>query len=451
LRPGIRYSNGRPVKASDVRSTFERDFRLETPAPYYEGIVGVDRCRKTPKRCDLSRGIVTDDEARTVTFHLVAPDSEFLYKLALPFVHLVPPKTPMTASGVPGTGPYTVSTYSPKRVIKLVRNPHFREWSRLAQPDGYPDEIVLRIGGTTDAAIDDVLRGKADLFTTAHGQTPPSASRVAEIRTQYASQVYANPQPATVALFLNTRIPPFDRLDVRRALNYAADRAAAIEAAGGPDFAQATCQILPPSFPGYKPYCPFTRGATTKGGAGAPDLARARDLISASGTRGMKVTVWSWQPYAGVGRYAATLLRSLGYDVSVKTRGGYEYFDVVGDPRTKPQIGITEWISDYPTAYGFVGGVLTCDSYVPGTYTANYAEFCDPKIDRQMQRALDEQPTNPNAARVRWEGVDRQLVDQAPWLPVLTPKALDVVSKRVGNYQYSPAGVGLLIDQLWVQ
>ena len=44
-----------------------------------------------------------------------------------------------------------------------------------------------------------------------------------------------------------------------------------------------------------------------------------------------------------------------------------------------------------------------------------------------------------------------EITDQAAWVPLYTPPAVDLLSKRVGNYQYSPAGFGRLIDQLWVQ
>jgi YVTN family beta-propeller protein len=455
LRPGIRFSNGRPLKASDVRATFERDFEFgkdfATPY-YYDAIVGAARCEKLPKSCDLSRGIVANDAANTVAFHLVRPDPEFLYKLALPFAYVLPADTPPKDVGthpLPATGPYAIASYRPGRVLRLSRNPHFHEWSQAAQPDGYPDEIVVEVGGTADQAIDAVIRGKADAFTTAWAETPPSQSRLTALKTRYASQVHTNPQPATVALFLNTRLAPFDRLDVRRALNYAADRAAAVEAAGGPVVAQATCQILPPHYPGYRPYCPYAAPGTT-----APDLARARALVARSGTRGMKVTFWSWADFGGIGPYAVKLLRSLGYRASMKSRGGPDYFRVVGDSRTKAQIGLTEWISDYPTASGFFDAILTCASFLPNSpANANLAEFCDSRIDRQIERARTKQATDPDAARGLWERVDRQTVDQAPWVALVNPKAVDVLSTRVGNYQYSPAGpgTGMLIDQLWVQ
>src|SRR4029077_7048759 len=93
LRRGIRYSNGRPVKASDFRWALERYLEIGRLNTYYDGIVGAAQCERL-KNCDLSRGILTDDAAHTVTFHLVEPDPEFLYKLANNFAYAVPQGTP---------------------------------------------------------------------------------------------------------------------------------------------------------------------------------------------------------------------------------------------------------------------------------------------------------------------------------------------------------------------
>ena len=452
LRPGIRYSNGRLVKASDVSYTLERDVELGDSVG---DIVGAAHCEQTPKRCDLSHGVVANDAAMTVTFHLVAPDPEFMYNA--PFASVVPAGTPAVEAGthqtppLPATGPYLITSYRKNHSLTLGRNPYFHEWSKAAQPDGYPDRIVVEMGGTPDGAVDAVIRGKADAFSTAQSETPPSESRLAAIETRYASQVRENPQPATIYLFLNTRLAPFDRLDVRRALNYAADRGAAVSALGGPVVAQATCQILPPYSPGYRPYCPYTAGTTAQGTWTAPDLARARALVARSGTSGMKITVWSWADLRGVGPYTVKLLQSLGYRVTLKQRTAPAYWYAVGDSRTKAQIGTGEWISDYPQASGFYDPLLTCASFLPDNpNNTNYAGFCNPRIDRQVERAQAEEATNPDAARELWESIDRQTVDQAPWVPLANPKVVDVLSKRVGNYQYSLQG-GMLIDQLWVR
>ncbi|MDX6522762.1 MAG: peptide/nickel transport system substrate-binding protein, partial [Gaiellales bacterium] len=75
LRPGIKYSDGTPLKASDFVTVMKRQFTVPGPANgFYEGIIGASACLKTPASCDLSQGIVTDDTAGTVTFNLTAPD-----------------------------------------------------------------------------------------------------------------------------------------------------------------------------------------------------------------------------------------------------------------------------------------------------------------------------------------------------------------------------------------
>jgi peptide/nickel transport system substrate-binding protein len=451
LRPGIRYSNGRPVQATDFRSTFERFYALGSPVTDYDGIVGGAQCRKHPKRCDLSGGIVADNVARTVTFHLVRPDPYFVYKLAAPPAFVLPGDTPRRSAGthpLPATGPYMIATYRPRRLLRLVRNPFFREWSQAAQPDGYPDRIDIRIAGTTDDAIRDVVDGKADVVWLSEPWTPSQLSRL-EVR--YASQIHSDPSWNFQALFLNTRVPPFNRLDARRAVNFAVDRAAATNAWGGPRVAQTTCQILPPNFPGHRPYCPYAAGSTKSGLWTAPDLAKARALVARSGTRGMKVTLWAWSQAKGFNQVAVKVLRSLGYRVAVKPVVGDRYWGAVGDSRNRAQIGFTGWQAGYPDPAVFLAQLFSCQAFLPGNPdNLNPSGFCDPGIDRQMRRAQAEQLSDPIGSRARWARVDREVTDAAPWVPLMFSKNVNFLSKRVGNYQYNPQQF-MLVDQLWVR
>jgi YVTN family beta-propeller protein len=452
LRSGIRYSNGKPVQATDFRPTFERNYALGTFNMDYDEIAGGAQCRTHPKRCDLSRGIVADDAAHTVTFHLVQPDPNFLYKLALPFAYVLPsgtPHRPARTHGLPATGPYMIVTYTPGRLLRLVRNPFFHEWSRAAQPDGYPDRIDLRIAGTANDAIRDVVDGRADALWLAQ---PLKASQASRLELRYAGQVHSDPRPNIQALFLNTRVPPFNRLDARRAVNFAVDRAAATNAWDGPSFAEPTCQTLPPNFPGYRPYCPYTAGSTERGKWSAPDLATARALVARSGTRGMKVTVWAWNQATGFSMVGVKALKSLGYRVTLKPVRGDTYRGRVGDSRNRAQIGFYGAAASYPSPATFLDGLFSCAAFVPGSFdNNNVSEFCDPSIDRQMRKAEAEQQSDPAGARALWQRVDREVTDAALWVPLIATKDVNFLSKRVGNYQFSPDGMGLLIDQLWVR
>jgi YVTN family beta-propeller protein len=455
LRPGIRYSNGTPVRPEDFRHAIERVFAIGAAAFEYTGIVGAAQCPPTPGHCDLARGIVTNDKANTITFHLTAPDPEFLYKLALPFADAVPPATPDHQVGpaqLPATGPYVTQSFAPLHRWVLVRNPRFHQWSSQAQPGGYPSRIILRLDIPPAPAVTAVERNRADVLLS------PTLARIHELATRYPSQLHSGPLGATVGLVLNTRVWPFNVLAARQALNYAIDRAALIQLIGGRLVTQPTCQILPPAMPGYRPYCPYTISPSPSGGWTAPDLARAEQLVRASGTRGAKVTLVTGAfgtpiPVRATGRYLVSVLDKLGYRASllvVPGRNGIAYNRRLFDSRQRTQIGWFSWYQDYPAPSDFIRTLLTCQSFLPGNPgNINAAEFCNHRIDAQVTQALALQPHDPSAAWALWARIDHEIVGQAPWVPVYNPRSLVMLSARVGNYQFGPY-LPVLIDQLWV-
>jgi len=251
-------------------------------------------------------------------------------------------------------------------------------------------------------------------------------------------------------MVMNTTQPPFDDPRVRQAVNYAVDRAALVK-----DFGEAlpTCQLIPPNFPGYRPYCPYTLDPNATGTWTAPDRARAEQLVQASHTAGMKVTVWTTTEFPGLDAVARTfvgLLDSLKYRASVHVVTHGEYFGQIQDSATHMQLGGFGWYADYPAPSNFLQ-LVSCRSLVPNsTGNINAAEFCDPKIQSLIDRALKVQVTDPPAADALWAAADRKVTLAAPWVPVLNPAGVDFVSSRVGNYEHNPQW-GLLIDQLWVK
>lgn len=447
LRRGIRYSDGRIVKASDVRYSLERVYKLKPrPEPaavdFYRLIVGADRCSERPSRCDLSRGVVTDDRAGTVAFHLSAPDPEFLFKLALPFAYVLPTGTPLHEAvrrPLPATGPYRVASVSRGRSLRLVRNPRFREWSSAAQPAGFPDEIVVSLVPNSAQRARLVAQGKADWTSTGPGESLP-------VPLAYRSQLHAQPLPATIYLTLDATRPPFDDVRVRRAVNYALDRNKVVRLVGGPDAARPTCQVLPPNFPGYRGYCPYTLDPSAGSGWTAPDVAKARRLVAASGTAGARVVLWWHRAFGeGAGQYFKALLDSLGYRARLRLFSGDfgAYFTASQRPGASWQIVGNGWFADYSAASNFIN-VLSCSSY------NNLGRFCDRAIDAKIRRALKLQERDPAAANESWAAIDRELTDQAPRVFLYTQYSADFVSKRVGNYQHHPVW-GTLVGQLWVR
>ena len=455
LRSGIRYSNGNLVRADDVRRGIQRVLTPDNGflASQYTGIVGAQACFEKPKSCDLGRGIVTDPQAGTITFHLTKPDPEFLYKLSFAMASAVPAGTPKADIGrkpLPATGPYVTESFVPNRSWVLVRNPRFHEWSREAQPDGYPDRIELTAGSTGQVAA--LEKGTANVLLA------PPLDRVDELARRFANQLHIDPLGATFALVMNTRAAPFDRLAVRRALNYALDRNRIARLTGSSLIAQPTCQILAPTIPGYRPYCPYTLDPGPSGSWTAPDLAKAQELVASSGTKGMKVTLLlsppvPTAPTLQIGRYVVSVLNRLGYKASsnVIDNTSAAGAGALGDSRRHPQLGWFTWYQDHPTPANFIDLLLTCRAFVPRSASnLNLAELCDRRIDAEAERAHSLQGSDPASAGETWGRVDRALVDQAPWAPLYNPRAVTALGARVGNYQYHPFWT-VLLDQLWVR
>jgi len=443
LRRGIRYSDGTLLRASDVRRSFERAFSGNFP-PDVE-LVGAEACKRRPRSCDLSRGIRTDDGAGTIVFNLRRPDDEFLRLLS--YVWPVPPGTPSRDIGtrpVPSTGPYTIQRYRPGRVLTLVRNPFFRVRSATARPDGYPDEIVLRLGGLNKPYVAAVERGTVDV-AFGISETPDDVERFESFRGRYPSRVHGERVRATVLVFLNTAHSPFDDVRVRRAVNYAIDRAAIARSYG---LSVPTCQLRPPGTVGFRRYCPYTASPGKAGEWRAPDLSRARGLISASGTRGMQVTVWTYGKYPGFWEQAVQrairTLESLGYRASIgRAEDLDDYLEKVTDKKTRGvQAGVIGWY-DTPPQPSSLLDAFRCDP-------PDMSFFCDRRIEARIDRALDLEAADPAIAATVWEGIERDLVDLALWVPLFTPVHAAVVSARVGNFQRNPE-LGVLLDQIWVR
>jgi peptide/nickel transport system substrate-binding protein len=210
--------------------------------------------------------------------------------------------------------------------------------------------------------------------------------------------------------------------------------------------------VHPAELPRLRPYCPYTHDPNPAGTWTAPDLARARALIAASGTAGMPIDVFKIEdPVTNeLARYFVSLLRQLGYRTSLRVLAPDEYFQYVGDTRNEAQIGQAGWSADTIAASNFIQPLFTCESFVPESgANLNLFQFCDPELDAKMKEAAALQTSDPARANELWAEVDRALVDQAVAIPWSNPRNDVLVSERVGNYQNHPLW-GTLLDQLWV-
>lgn len=466
LRPGLTFSDGSALRASDIRTTFERVIRNEQwGASFLGALKGIETC--TSARCDLSSSIVADDASRTVVFHLARPFADFPYILAIPPLSIVPSSAPAGDGGttaIPGTGPYRFEHVELRRGddgsltsgrVVLERNPHFKSRG-LAQPDAYPDRIELTMGGEPEEHVEAVRSGRSDFTPDLFLPGMP----LEEVASQLPSRVHAADLLGTVFADLNTQVSPFNDARARRALSLAVDRGAAVRALGGSLRAEVSCQLLPENLIGYAPYCPYTKDRNASEVWTGPDITEARRLVAESGTRNQRVTVWIeegdsegariWRAVAPV---VVSALEAIGYRASLRTvPGGFDpWIDALLDPNSKRQIMMTGWLTDWPGPANYFLPLTTCPETlaVLGQEELAFTRHCSPEIDRLVLQAFDRQAKDPVGSAELWARVDRAITDDAALVNIYNGRGIFFVSDRVGNVQ-GHTTYSVLISQMWV-
>jgi peptide/nickel transport system substrate-binding protein len=405
LRPGLLYSDGTPVRASDFRATIERVLAMNSPgSPFYTDIVGAERFAKTKK--GGIAGIESDDKTGRIVIHLVEPRSTFTNELAMLFAAPLPADTPrkdLSASPPPGTGPYEIVASKPGRGWEYRRNPQWADGNAalLPQiPSGGYDAIHVEVIANPETAVNDVMRGKIDWM-----EEPPPPDRYAELQERYeGTQLLVSPQIDVYYFWMNVNEPPFDDVRVRRAVNYAVDPAALERIYAGQ--MRSTQQVLPAAMPGHQTIHPYPH-----------NMKEARQLIAEADPQERKVTVFGndYGPNKQAAEYYEGVLRELGFEPTLKLVAAANYTTVIGNESTANlDTGWADWYIDYPHPNDYFQPQLSGESIAP-TLNSNYSHFDDPAINRQIAK-LGREPLGPRQ-EAAYARLDREVMRQAPWAP----------------------------------
>lgn len=420
LRSGLKYSDGTPIKASDFKSTLERDFKVDSPGVgFFGGIVGADKCSANPKTCDLT-GVTADDASGKITIKLTAPQGDFEYIMATTFAALVPPNSPakdQSPHPLPSSGPYMIQSYKANKQAIMVRNPNFDASMFDGNvPAGNPDKITIDVIGDPGVALTRTLNGQDDYDF----QQPP-VDRLAEIQSKYSNQIKVYTPANTFYFFMNNRVAPFDNVKVRQAVNFAIDRKAMVRIQGG--LASPTENILPPTYPQYQKtnYYPH-------------NLAKAKSMIKAAGAEGQSVTVWTddneTRRAPEMGQYMTQVLNSIGLKAKLKTINASVYWTTVGSQATKAQIGFADWFQDYPHPLDWIDVLLNGDR-ITQTHNNNYANYDNKSVNAEIAK-LKQEPSLTPAVNDQWKTlVDNIMKNDAPWAPYLNVQYIDTFNSDI--------------------
>jgi ABC-type transport system substrate-binding protein len=103
-----------------------------------------------------------------------------------------------------------------------------------------------------------------------------------------------------------------------------------------------------------------------------------------------------------------------------------------------------DWVAAYPYPSSYVPSFVSCDGGTSNGY------YCNPSLDREMREAGLLELGDPSKASALWQSIDRQLTNEAVWVPTVTQRDIEITSSRLRNYQYNPVW-GFLADQAWLR
>src|SRR5258707_1883513 len=210
LRQGVNWHDGKPFTSGDVKCTF--DMRMGKSQQKF---------RKNPRKSWYDEVVdVTPNGDFGVAFNLKRPQPALLALLASGYTPVYPCHvSPGEMRTKPiGTGPFKFVEFKANESIKLTRNPDY--WKK-----GLPhlDGIEFTIIPNRSTAILAFVAGKFDLTFP----TEVSIPLLKDVKAQAPKAVcVVEPINVSTNIIVNSSAPPFDNLDIRRAMALSLDRKA---------------------------------------------------------------------------------------------------------------------------------------------------------------------------------------------------------------------------------
>ncbi|MFI2640878.1 ABC transporter substrate-binding protein [Streptomyces sp. NPDC018610] len=445
LRPGLRYDDGTPITAHDVRHAVQRVFAQDVlpggPTYLVPLLDDPDRPYPGPYRTEQPlRSVVVPDD-HTIVFHLNRPFSDFDHLMAQPCAAPVPRHADTGADygAAPlSSGPYRVAAHRPGAFLHLERNPH---WDRATDPirPALPDRVEVTIGVDVDDLDTRLIAGEFDINLEGRG-------------LQHAAQGPATTDPALRSCTDNPRtsflhfvaiqphIPPFGDVHARRAVHYAADKILLQQARGGPvTGGDLTTALFPPRLPAHQKLDPYPTGPDLRG-----DLDAARAELAAAGLPdGFEAVIGTQRgKFRLVADAVAESVARVGIRLTVKELDVATYFSLgAGHPDTIREHGlgliVTDWGADFPTEYGFLAPLVDGRQIKPGGGNWNIPELDDPYVNDLIDRTLH--TTDPDERARQWQAVERRVMEHAVLLPLVHDKTLHFRNPWVTNVYVHPA------------
>jgi peptide/nickel transport system substrate-binding protein len=391
-------------------------------------------------------GIATPNPS-TIQFTLLAPASDFLYMLAMPFTSARPaeydsyvPNSGQLDHHTISDGPYQISSYIAGKSITMVRNP---AWKQSADPlrHDYVSEIVDTLGvSSAQTQLADMQAGTEDIIS----DTPLNPSSIPALQASHDSNFFIFPWSTTEPyIVFNLRSPDsggaMSKVLVRQAVEYGLDKVAVQRAYGGPAVSSVINSVIPPGNIGYQNYNLYP----DDNGQGNVAMCKS-DLAKAGYPNGLSL-VYEYPNDSSNTRAFTAIQASLancGITLEGKAEPGSTFFVDMGNaPENNKSgawdLGQVAWVPDW---FGNNGRtVIQALFQGPNCVvnTVNYGCYDNPAVNSLIKTA--EAASSLSAAGTAWHQADVDIMKDAAIVPLLSQNFPQYSSARVRGVGFSTA------------
>lgn len=402
LRKGLKFSNGWSLTSRDVKATFERILNPKTVAiasSFYANITNI-----------------TTPDARTVVFHLNAPNAAMPVYLTSMNSAILPAR--LIRSGADfskvqnaiGAGPFKVDKWVPDSYMMLSRNRHFYQPGKP-----YVDRVKVSVHPNTASLLAAMRQGAVDFTYTLDALTGKEAS------TGNALNVQRTPDLSYYLLFLQTAQDPFKSKFTRQAISYAINRRAIIAGANlgegvpvGPIPVGLKRFALPTTnLPGYK-----------------RDVAKAKRLLAQGGQKdGFTFTLLTQRTDPDNAQAIAQLVQSQLKDIGLTANINLMDFSA----------WVQYWLkANYQMMPGNNGGGPDPDVYLyryfysQGNLNFVTGHWKSAALDRDLTRGRS--TTNFARRKAAYDSAQKILVEGSPFIWLYSGYMYSLLRKRVRGF-----------------
>src|SRR5215217_3312196 len=412
LREGVTFHDGTPLKASDVKFTFERL---------------VDPATASPGASELAsmKSIEVNDE-RTVVMTLNAPDASLLAALAggtcvIFSEEFVKANNNDVSQVAMGTGPFKFVEYVPNTRIVLERNENYWE-------EGLPylDGIEMTIASDDTARTAAVVTGTVDFIEYAPLRDIPS------LEADPSLKLAGNSNTNIRFIGFNLTKEPFDNLKVRQAIAAVVDR----EAMLGPTvfgYGTPTEVLFPPDF-----------WAALQQEVRPPDVERAKALMAEAGhPDGFSTTITSWSQYSFLSNAAVVLqeqLRQIGIEAELNLVENATMVDQV-------YVGKTYDIAVTGESAYVDPNTLILSNFKTGE-SGNFVNYSNPEVDKLIEQGIA--ATDQEERAGIYQDIQKILLDDLPWISLFVANQYEAMKSNVQGYVHIPTGSNASFRTTWL-